>query len=400
MTRKISPLLLSAEGHQTKFSRCALTSHNGHVQYNEQFLDDLLFENPDLLPLSEIDPACEFPVPICTELSTPAGPFDILFVTPKGKIIIVENKLWRNPEARRKVIGQILDYASALSNWTYEDLQREVSRRLGKKGNCLYEIIKSYAPDTDEAEFVDGVSLCLKQGSFILLICGDGIRQNTSNIAEFLDRNTTLDFNFGLIEIGIYENDANERLIIPQVLAKTETIKRQIIQLPPGVTIDEVVDEDAPSEPREETPREILLKQFWTELSETIEFDDASQLPPNPTTKGYVTLRMPHTNCWVAMYFYQQRGDMGVYLTFNRGTWGDDIYASLLELKPEIENQLPSGTVWKTEDGKHTVTFKRNILNIADPGEYAHSQTWFKENANIFVNVFRPNIKNILHEEK
>ncbi len=35
--------------------------------------------------------------------------------------MLVEAKLWRNPEARRKVIGQILDYAKELSRWNYED---------------------------------------------------------------------------------------------------------------------------------------------------------------------------------------------------------------------------------------------------------------------------------------
>jgi hypothetical protein len=46
-------------------------------------------------------------------------------ITPNGDIAIIETKLWRNPDARRKVIAQILDYANELSKWTYEDMQRE-----------------------------------------------------------------------------------------------------------------------------------------------------------------------------------------------------------------------------------------------------------------------------------
>ena len=41
-----------------------------------------------------------------------------------------EFKLWRNPHARREVIGQILDYAKDLASWSYEDLQRQISLAL------------------------------------------------------------------------------------------------------------------------------------------------------------------------------------------------------------------------------------------------------------------------------
>jgi hypothetical protein len=47
------------------------------------------------------------PVPICTELNTPAGPIGNFMVTPSGLPVLVECKLWRNPEARREVVSQI-----------------------------------------------------------------------------------------------------------------------------------------------------------------------------------------------------------------------------------------------------------------------------------------------------
>src|SRR5690554_6157047 len=101
------------------------------------------------------------------EMNTSAGPIDIVYVTPQGKLVIVETKLWRNPEARRKVIGQVLDYAKELQNWSYSDLQREVSRRTGEKGNVPYALVQNHYPNTDEAEFVDGISNSLSQGDFM-----------------------------------------------------------------------------------------------------------------------------------------------------------------------------------------------------------------------------------------
>ena len=64
-------------------------------------------------------------------------------VTPNGDLIVIETKLWSNPESRRKVVAQILDYAKEMSKWTYSDLQREVNRNLKTKGNHLYKIINT-----------------------------------------------------------------------------------------------------------------------------------------------------------------------------------------------------------------------------------------------------------------
>ena len=61
------------------------------------------------------------PVPICIELNTPAGPIDNFMVTASGLPVLAECKLWRNPQGRREVVGQILDYAKELSRWSLSD---------------------------------------------------------------------------------------------------------------------------------------------------------------------------------------------------------------------------------------------------------------------------------------
>ena len=71
---------------------------------------DLLFQFPRSLPVAAIDAAYSDPVPFCRELSAPAGYVDALYINALGRLILAEFKLWRNPQARREVIGQILDY--------------------------------------------------------------------------------------------------------------------------------------------------------------------------------------------------------------------------------------------------------------------------------------------------
>ena len=129
------PLFLSNEHEVTPLTK--------NESLDERTVQELILRNPECLPISEIDESYNPIIPVCKELNTTAGPLDILMVSPNGELTIIETKLWRNPEARRKVVAQILDYAKELSSWTYEDLQREINRRLGKKGNTLYEIVQS-----------------------------------------------------------------------------------------------------------------------------------------------------------------------------------------------------------------------------------------------------------------
>ena len=133
-----TPILVGSNKSSTVLKRVPVSGKDSN--YDEAFIQDIAFNHPSCLPITEIDRAYEGLIPVCIELNTPAGPLDILYVTPKGRLVVVEAKLWRNPEARRKVVGQILDYAKELSRWDYEDLQREVSRATKRKGNVLVTI--------------------------------------------------------------------------------------------------------------------------------------------------------------------------------------------------------------------------------------------------------------------
>ena len=114
---------------RTTWRRVPFGSVGGEGAIDEARLQKVLFRHADLLPLGEIDPAYDDPVPVCMELGTRAGSADALYLTPTGRIILAEFKLWRNPGARREVIGQILDYAGVLVSWSYDDLEREVRNR-------------------------------------------------------------------------------------------------------------------------------------------------------------------------------------------------------------------------------------------------------------------------------
>ena len=222
---------------------------------DESFLQDLLFRFPQTLPIAAIDAAYADPVPICRELSTRAGYVDALYVNSLGRLTLAEFKLWRNPQARREVIGQILDYTKELASWRYEDLQREVSKARGTSGNVLYDLVRKHAPDVNEADFVDNVTRHLKRGEFLLLIIGDGIREGVENIVDFVQRYTGLHFNLALVEAALYRDGAERLIVQPRVLARTEIMHRIVIDEATGAHVDPDPDP---------LPYEEQNLQFWT----------------------------------------------------------------------------------------------------------------------------------------
>ena len=97
--------LVEREGAEpVRGERLAFGDTNGR---NEAWLRDTLFAHPELLPVNAIDPAYGPLTPLCTELRTAAGPLDIAFINPFGRLTLVECKLWRNPQSRREVVAQV-----------------------------------------------------------------------------------------------------------------------------------------------------------------------------------------------------------------------------------------------------------------------------------------------------
>ena len=93
------------------------------------------------------------------ELPTSAGPIDICIVSPSGAITVVECKLKKNSEPRRLVIGQVIDYASALRSDGYARFRQNW---LAREGDDLDQIIDDGEVKTLEKNLMDGtIHLCL-----------------------------------------------------------------------------------------------------------------------------------------------------------------------------------------------------------------------------------------------
>ncbi len=199
---------------------------------DEGWLQGLLHEHPGLLAVEEIEPDYAPLIPIGREVSTESGPIDNLFINPSGLLTIVEAKLWKNPDARREVVAQILDYAEQVSRWSYEDLNR---RARASTGRALWEhIVASTDPDArlDEDEFSDAVSRNLRRGRFLLLIVGDGIKESVEQLTEYVHRSPSLRFHLALVEMRVYDMpNGGGLLVVPAIVARTQEIVRAVVEL-------------------------------------------------------------------------------------------------------------------------------------------------------------------------
>ena len=194
----------------------------------EAFVQGLIHHHPDLIPTAQIEPAFAPLIPVCQELATPAGYVDNLFLTPWGGVALAECKLFRNPQARREVVAQALDYARAIQGWHFDDLEGAVRKTLRRPDARLYDLVRDHT-DLDEAQFADAVERNLRVGRILLLIVGEGIQEGVEALTEFLQLHAGLHVGVALVELSLWKLADGGTLVIPRVPMKTVIIERGIV---------------------------------------------------------------------------------------------------------------------------------------------------------------------------
>jgi hypothetical protein len=327
-----TPLIISSDKKSVAAASLLELGVGGHGMMEEE-IQDLIHRFPSCLPISEIDPLFANPVPVCRELSTPAGPIDNFMITPSGLPVLVECKLWRNPEGRREVVGQILDYAKELARWTSSDLQREASRRNGAEGNVLLDLVRAAGHEVDEIGFNDALTLNLRRGRFLLLIVGDGIRVGVETIAEYLQGHSGLHFTLGLVELPIYQLADGARIVVPRVLAKTQTLVRSVIGVPEGFAVSEGDEEEETRPSSLETPerragrerRNATRQAFWKDFLAGLHLDDPDQMRPPASLGGHLAFKFgaPGGSSWLTVYRDMRANRVGIFLSSYHNSVGE-----------------------------------------------------------------------------
>ncbi len=382
---------------------------------DEATLQELLFQFPQALPIAAIDPAYAPAVPICRELALPAGYADALYVNHLGRLTLAEFKLWRNPQARREVIGQILDYAKDLASWGYEDLQRQVSLALGQSGNTVYDLVRRQFPDLNEAEFVDNVTRHLRRGEFLLLIIGDGIHEGAANIVDFVQRYSGLHFNLAMVEAALYRDAANQLIVQPRVLARTEIVQRFVVDgsSPMGITLTDVQEQqETYSEQDEQNLR------FWRAVLRDFAFSDTTVEIPTPVKDStlYVKVRNSGYGDWALCFDgrLDRRAETISCFLLARKDQPQAVRIMLqldkmffMRLFQSYEG-LPSGLedleVWPYQQLPRIGFRKQGSLDFLAKGEesedFCQAVDWMREHLNVLVSTLYPRLQAMLVDEQ
>ncbi|HEX8166272.1 MAG TPA: hypothetical protein VF601_10860 [Beijerinckiaceae bacterium] len=400
-----TPLIISSDGGSVAAASLLELGAGGHGM-TEADIQELIHRFPSCLPIAEIDPLFANPVPICRELSTPAGSIDNFMVTPTGLPVLVECKLWRNPEGRREVVGQILDYAKELALWTSSDLQREASRRAGAEGNLLLERVRAAGHEVDEIGFNDALTLNLRRGRFLLLIVGDGIRVGVEMITEYLQGHSGLHFTLGLVEMPVYRLADGAQIVVPRVLAKTQTLVRNVIEVPEGFVLSETEDDatvDSIETPERRAGRErrnAVRQQFWKDYLAGLQIDDPDQVRPPAALGGHVVFKFgaPGGSSWLTVYRDMRNNRVGLDLSSNRNSVGEQASRALAEHADEIAAELGPGATVNFGGERPVIAQDLTVKDLEDPDERARAIAWLQDRTNAFINTLRPRIRSALRD--
>lgn len=273
------PVVLStASDRGVTLERIEAKSEEGR---NESWLQSLIFDHPEILPVADFDESYAPVIPIGREISTSSGYIDNLYVSPSGAITIVETKLWTNPERHRTVVAQIIDYAKELSRWNYDDLNSAVlktaRREDGGAPESLDQLVDSYLEEAGltTQDFQERIISTLRNGEFLLIIIGDVISPNLALLTESISGAPGLDFRLGLVELQLYRLESSRDwplLVVPEIVGRTVerirgVIKVQYVQEKPELDI-EIEEEDGEEGPKGKTTKSIFLQKAPDDLAD------------------------------------------------------------------------------------------------------------------------------------
>jgi hypothetical protein len=202
---------------------------------SEKLLQEMLAKHPDLLAGEQIN--VEEPrrwLLVTREMAVQGEErdaarwsLDHLFLDQEAVPTLVEVKKGSSSDIRRKVIGQMLDYAAnAVVYWPVEEVRAKFQNRCVKSGEDPDEVLASFlGEDHDIDEFWQRVKTNLQAGRIRLVFLADTIPPELRRIVEFL--NEQMDPAEVLaIEVKQFVGEGMKTLV-PRVFGQTETARQK-----------------------------------------------------------------------------------------------------------------------------------------------------------------------------
>lgn len=225
-----------------------LTSMEAAGYDSEKVLQKLLAEHPDLLAGDQMNAdeprrwlfvTREMKVP-AEEDGTGRWSLDHLFLDQDGIPTLVEVKKSTNTDVRRKVVGQMLDYAAnAAAYWPVEELRSAFEARCSSDGvDPDEELADVLGNDHDPEDFWQHVKTNLQAGAVRLVFVADAIPVELRRVVEFL--NEQMDPAEVLaVEVKQFVG-SNIHTWVPRVIGQSEAARQKKMRTgPTGAQWDE-----------------------------------------------------------------------------------------------------------------------------------------------------------------
>lgn len=193
-------------------------------------LEDALqtfFENyPQIIPGKQIDPSSDDPPRfVLLRREVPIGDWslDHLFVDQRGILTLVESKLFQNPQSRREVIGQIIEYAAnATEFWAGGSARQKATEFWSKHDKDLDQVLQGeFGGELDIEGFWKNVEENLRNGRIRLIIATDELRPEVRRMIEYLNKEMQNAEVLGL-ELKCYGEESASLVLVPRLVGQTQ----------------------------------------------------------------------------------------------------------------------------------------------------------------------------------
>ena len=203
----------------------------------EADLEAALSETPELLCLESRRTGIYGPFAVFNQvaLPTPLGREiypDIVLLTASGDVVIVEVKLFANPEIRdRSVIAQIIDYASSISALDEAGLVR----LFGGDESEWHDFVRRYFPNEDDPEeLAETLRSNAAAGNVHIVIACDKAPMGAYDLARSVSSQSHLGFALDVLEVTPFvpvDGPPDSVMFVPNVRLSTEIVARTAVSV-------------------------------------------------------------------------------------------------------------------------------------------------------------------------
>lgn len=199
-------------------------TNDGAFDVPESWLQDHIAADPEIImgacrEFGFVDDAEEWSLWDTEMPIAGIGSVDVVLVSTDGRVALVEAKLARSPEIRRKVVAQLLDYAIHFREVSLADL-KPLPTQNGK-------------PLADPED----VQRHIHEGDYLLVVASDAADERAARLTSaILDRNAIHPWDLALVDLALFattnaEQVRGDLICVPHVIGGVRCESRHVVEV-------------------------------------------------------------------------------------------------------------------------------------------------------------------------